>query len=296
MRGVTYALNEAIESLLRGWRAALLAIVTIAAGLFVLGFFLIVSTNLTPLVARWTEAAELSVYLRDGATSEELKVIDELIAQSGLAAERVYVSRADAARRFAEDFPDLVGAAQGLGRNPFPASFEVRLAAHAQNAGEAVDNLAATLAGAPGVADVRYDRRWLRRLSSAIRFAGGVGLAIIGLLAVAAALTVANVVRLAAYARRDEIEIMKLVGAPLTFIRGPFVVEGVLQGGLGALLAIVLLWAGFLAGRARYGSLASEALGIASLSFLPLQLSLLLLAGGMLLGCLGGLVVARSVR
>jgi cell division protein FtsX len=74
------------------------------------------------------------------------------------------------------------------------------------------------------------------------------------------------------------------------------VAEGVLQGGLGALLAIVLLWAGFLAGRARYGSLASEVLGIGSLSFLPLQLSLLLLAGGMLLGCLGGLVVARTVR
>jgi cell division transport system permease protein len=121
-------------------------------------------------------------------------------------------------------------------------------------------------------------------------------LAVIGLLAAAAALTVANVVRLAAYSRRDEIEIMKLVGAPLTFIRGPFVAEGVLQGGLGALLAIALLWAGFVAARARYGALASEALGMGSISFLPLQTSLLLVLGGMLLGCLGGLVVARTVR
>jgi cell division transport system permease protein len=121
-------------------------------------------------------------------------------------------------------------------------------------------------------------------------------LAVIGLLAAAAALTVANVVRLAAYSRRDEIEIMKLVGAPLTFIRGPFVAEGVLQGGLGALLAIALLWAGFVAARARYGTLASEALGMGSISFLPLQTSLLLVLGGMLLGCLGGLVVARTVR
>ena len=61
MRGLTYALNEATQSLLRGWRAALLAVITIAAGLFVLGFFMIVNTNLQPIVARWTEAAELSV-------------------------------------------------------------------------------------------------------------------------------------------------------------------------------------------------------------------------------------------
>jgi cell division transport system permease protein len=296
MRVLTYALNEATESLLRGWRAALLAVITIAAGLFVLGFFMIVTTNLQPIVGRWTEAAELSVYLRDDATAEQVKTVDQLIEQSGLAAERAYVSKADAARRFATDFPDLAGAAEGLGRNPFPASFEVRLAAHAQDTGPAVDGLAASLASAAGVADVRYDRRWLQRLSSAIRFVGGIGLAVIGLLAAAAALTVANVVRLAAYARRDEIEIMKLVGAPLTFIRGPFVAEGVLQGGLGALLAVVLLWAAFLAARARYGALASEALGIGALSFLPLQTSLLLLLGGMILGCLGGLVVARTVR
>ena len=67
-----------------------------------------------------------------------------------------------------------------------------------------------------------------------------IGLVIVALLAVAAAMTVANVVRLAAYARRDEIEIMQLVGAPFAFIRGPFVAEGILQGGAGALVAIVL--------------------------------------------------------
>jgi cell division transport system permease protein len=296
MRGIKYALSEATESLIRGWRAALLAVITIAAGLFVLGFFLIVNTNLTQLVDRWTEAAELSVYLDDGATQEQLQSVDALVTTSGLAADRLYVSKADAVRRFTEDFPDLAVAAQGLGRNPFPASLEVRLTARAQQSGDAVDRLATTLAAAPGVADVRYDRRWLNRLNSAIRFAGGVGLIIIAMLAMAAALTVANVVRLAAYARADEIEIMKLVGAPLAYIRGPFVAEGLLQGGAGALLALALLWITFTAGRARFGQLASEALGIPAVSFLPAELSLMLLAGGMLLGCLGGLIVARTVR
>jgi cell division transport system permease protein len=115
------------------------------------------------------------------------------------------------------------------------------------------------------------------------------------MLAVAAALTVANVVRLGAYARRDEIEIMQLVGAPFAYIRGPFVAEGLLQGGAGAILAMTLLWLVFLAGRARLGQLATEGLGV-GLTFMPVGLWLLLLGGGMLLGCIGGLVVARSVR
>ncbi len=109
-------------------------------------------------------------------------------------------------------------------------------------------------------------------------------------------MTVANVVRLAAYARRDEIEIMQLVGAPFAFIRGPFVAEGILQGGLGAMVAIVLLWAIFLAGRAWYGQLALEGLGLTALTFLPFGVLLTLVAGGMLLGCVGGLIVARTVR
>ena len=87
----------------------------------------------------------------------------------------------------------------------------------------------------PGVADVRYDRQWLNRLLSAIAIIRGVGLVLGAVLTIAAALTVANVVRLALYARRDELDIMQLVGAPQVYIRGPFVMEGVLQGGIGAL-------------------------------------------------------------
>ena len=297
MGSFKYFLNEASASLLRGWRSAILAVLTIAAGMFVLGFFLIVNTNLQQLVNRWTQAAELSVFLKDDATPQQLQVIDDLVQKSGLAAQREFVSKADAAKRFTDDFPDLAVAARGLNRNPFPASLEVRLAEPASDqTGPALDGLAAALANAPGVADVRYDRRWLNRLTAAIRFARGVGLLVIVMLAVAAALTVANVVRLAANARRDEIEIMQLVGAPLGYIRGPFVTEGVLQGGVGAVAALALLWGIFVVARARYGAIAAEALGVETLTFLPVELCLLLLAGGMLLGCLGGFAVARSVR
>ena len=296
MRALQYFLAEAAASLWRGRASAILAVLTIAAGLFVLGFFLIVNANVQRVASRWGEAAELSVFLKDDATPQHVKMVDDLIAGSGLAAERQYVSKADALTRFRQEFPDLAPATARLERNPFPASYEVRLRSEAQQAGEAVDALAATLTGVAGVAEVRYDRRWLSRLAAAMRVVGGVGALIVAMLALAAALTVANVVRLTAYARRDEIEIMQLVGAPLAYVRGPFVTEGVLQGGVGALVAIVALGLVFAAARARYGAMAAEALGLGSITFLPAELCLLLIVGGMLLGCLGGLAVAYRVR
>jgi cell division transport system permease protein len=296
VRALTYYVSEAAASLWRGRKAALLSVLTITGGLFVLGFFLALNTNLQRLVGRWTESAELSVYLKDDATGDQLRMIDELVAQSGLAAHHEYVSKTQAAARFKQDFPDLAGAADRVDSNPFPASFEVRLKPDVREAGAAVDNLASTLAGVHGVADVRYDRRWLTRLNAVVRFLRALGLGIVVLLALASALTVANVVRLAASARQDEIEIMSLVGAPLAYVRGPFVVEGILQGGVGAILAIVLLWIVFAAANARFGAVAAQTIGLGAITFLPLSLSLVVIAGGMLLGCVGGLVVARGVR
>jgi cell division transport system permease protein len=296
VRAIKYFLVEAAASLWRGRKAAILAVLTIAGGLFVLGFFLALNSNLQRLVGRWSETAELSVYLKDDVSPEQLRVVDELVGQSGLAAQREYVSKEQAASRFRADFPDLAGVALRLETNPLPASFEVRLKPEVREAGAAVDNLASTLSGMGGVADVRYDRRWLSRLNAIVRFLRAFGLVIVGLLAIAAALTVANVVRLAASARADEIEIMELVGAPLAYVRGPFVVEGVLQGGAGAILAMVLLWGLFAAAKARYGQMAADTIGLGAITFLPFQLCVVIIVGGMLLGCVGGLIVARGVR
>lgn len=296
MRAIKYFFAEAGASLWRRRRAAAVAILTIAAGLFVLGFFLVLNANLQRLVGRWGESAELSVYLKDDATPEHVKAVEELIANSGLSAGHTYLSKEQAAERFRKDFPDMAGATAQLESNPFPASFEVQLSPEAREAGEAVDSLASTVAAAPGVADVRYDRRWLTRLNAVVRFVRGIGLVIIGMLAVASALTVANVIRLAAAARRDEIHIMQLVGAPFAYVRGPFVVEGILQGGAGALVAVLLLWGLFGVIRTRYGQLMADVLGGSSLTFLSPAFWVIIVGGGMLLGCVGGLIVARKVR
>lgn len=296
MRALQYFFTEAFESLWRGQRAALLSMLTIAAGLFVLGFFLMVNANLQRIIGTWTDAAELAVYLRDDAQPQQIATINELLTRSGLASSVTLVSKDEARKEFARDFPDLAPATASLDRNPFPASFAVRLNAAAQSAPGAVDNLTATLGSAAGVADVRYDRTWITRLNTTIRVIRGVGLAIVLLLAVASALTVANVVRLTAMARRNEIEIMQLVGAPFAYIRGPFIAEGLIQGGIGALAAIVFLLATFAGIRARYGTLMADAVGLTGVAFVPTEILLLLVVGGMALGCIGGFVVARSVR
>jgi cell division transport system permease protein len=295
VRALRYFFAEAAASLWRGRRAAGLAVLTIASGLFVLGFFLVLTSNLDRLVGRWSEAAELSVYLRDTITEEQVRAVDAALAAAPAVIRREHVSKEEALRRFRADFRDLAGLAETFNENPFPASFEVRLRAGGEAGGDA-EQLARLVGGLPGVADVRYDRRWLDRLVAAVALLRGIGVAIVGILGIAAALTVANVVRLAAYARRDEIEIMHLVGSPLAYVRGPFVVEGVLQGGLGAVGALAVLWAAFLAARGRYGPLVTDAIGLPDVAFLTPLVAVLLVGGGMALGCVGGFIAARGVR
>ena len=285
MRALQYFFREALGSLWRARGAALLAIATIGVGLFVLGFFLLVNTNVQRVVDRWSESAEVSVFLEDAVTAEQLKSIDELVARSGLTAHREYLSKQQALERFKADFPDLAPAAASTNRSPLPASFELQLRSDVREASGAVNALVTSLSQMAGVADVRYDRQWLERLNAIIRGARIAGAVVVAMLAFAAAMTVANVVRLAATARRDEIEIMQLVGAPFAYVRGPFVAEGILQGGAGAILAIGALAVLFQAGRLRF-----------ELTFLSFPVLIVLLLGGMAVGCLGGYVVARRVR
>jgi cell division transport system permease protein len=285
MRALQYFFREALASLWRARGAALLAIATIGVGLFVLGFFLLVNANVQRVVDDWSQSAEISVFLDDAVTADQLRSIDELAARSRLMSHREYISKQQALDRFKADFPDLAPAAGSAGRNPLPASFELRLRPDVREAASAVEGLVTTLSAMAGVVDVRYDRQWLARLNGIIRGARIAGAVVVAMLAFAAAMTVANVVRLAATARRDEIEIMQLVGAPFAYVRGPFVAEGILQGGAGAILAIAALAAVFQAGRLRF-----------ELTFLSFPIVVVLLMGGMALGCLGGYVVARRVR
>lgn len=294
MQGLKYFVREAMVSLWRGRRAALLSVATIAAAVFVLGGFLLMGANLDRLVARWSAAAEFSVYWRDDVTREQQDAVDRILAGSGVVAAREPVSKDNALQRFKRDFPALARAAGTLERNPLPASVEVRLRPGADP--DSVGQLAAQIGKVAGVADVRYDRQWIDRVLAVVVLVRGLGLLLAAVLIVAACLTVANVVRLALFARLDEVRIMALVGAPMAYIRGPFVVEGILQGGLGTIAAVVLLYVGYRGARARYGDAMASLAGDASFVFLPASLTVLLVLGGLALGCIGGMVAARGAR
>jgi cell division transport system permease protein len=294
-RALRYALEEALVSLWRGRQSGLLSTATIALALFVLGAFLLVSTNLDRLGLEWSRTAGISVYLADEVTPGERAAIEHLLAPSRLVAGYDYVSKAGALFRFKETFRDLSATVDGVGDNPLPASYDVRLQ-NVEGSHQAIDGLVTRLRQTAGVADVQYDREWLDRLAAIVDAIRVIGLLLGTALTVAAALTVANVVRLALFVRREEIEIMQLVGAPPVYVRGPFVVEGLLQGCLGALGALAALAVGFLALRASYLAPLSAALHLSPVRFLPWELCVVLLAGGMLVGCLGGLVAAWSGR
>jgi len=291
MRALRYAFDEAVASLWRGRGSGAFSTATIALALVVLGAFLIVTSNLERLGTEWSSSADMSVYLNDAVTPAERTAIEGVLETGDIILSRVYVSKADALTRFRSTFADLASSMEGLGDNPLPASYEVRLRTGAD---AAVDALVAKVRQLPGIADVRYDRQWLSRLVAAVGVIRRLGFALGILLALAAALTVANVVRLALHARRDEIDIMQLVGAPQMYIRGPFVMEGTLQGGLGAVVALVALGIGFLAVRARYLAPLAEMINLSSVRFLPWELCLWLVVGGMAVGCLGGALAAAG--
>ena len=294
MRALKYFFDEALASLWRGYKTGIIAMATIAAALFVLGGFLVVTSNMERLFARWQEAAEFSVYLRDDVTPPQQSAIESALRASHLVHAIEAVSKDEALRRFKRNFGELAAAADDLPENPLPASIEVRLVSNANPAD--VEVLADRASKLGGVADVRYDRRWIQRLMNAAALVRAGGFTLAAVLIFAAALTVASVVRLALLARREEIHIMQLVGAPLAYIRGPFVVEGLIQGGVGAVIAVFVLWAVFATVKARQMPAMAGAIDPSSIVFLSMPMCIALLAGGMAVGCIGGLIAARNTR
>jgi len=291
MRAIEYAFRQGAASLWRSRGSSAFAVLAITLALVVLGVLLLLTWNAEQLLSRWTSASEFSVYLSDSTTSEQRGTIESAIDQSGVSAGREYVSKAQALTRFRKEFADLANLAEGLGDNPFPASIEVRVSPGAERDGR-VDALVKKVVQSPGVVDVKYDRDWLARVASALDTVRAAGAALALLMGLAAAVTVAVVVRLGLLARHDEIEIMELVGAPLSYIRGPFVAEGFLQGGIGAILAILFLWLSHSLANAWWGTELRALLEGDALRFLPVRLSVSLILGGMFVGSTGGLAAA----
>jgi cell division transport system permease protein len=289
-------LGAAWTSLWRGWRTSLLSLATIVAAVFVLGLALLVSSTIARAIEQWGRAAELSVFLDAGASPEARGRVERALRESAVVRDGAYVTPEQAARRLAAQFPDLAGLGAALGPSALPPSFDVRLRDAGRDEAR-VGELASRLARMPGVADVRYDRALIERLARTMRMARIAGYALATVLALAAALAVLSVVRLSYVSRRDEAEILLLVGAPFGAIRGPFVAEGWLQGTLGAIVALALLAVAFVVVRARHGAAIAAATGLDQLAFLSPAVWLAIVVVSGVVGALAGsAAVGRSVR
>ncbi len=202
MHALRYAFDESVMSLWRGRRSALLSILTSVVALFVLGGVLLATSNLRRLADEWSRAAEMSIYLADDVAAEDRQAIEQVLVPGDVVASHVFVSKEQALERFRQTFADLASTVETLDGNPLPASFDVRLRPAAAGSA-AVEALATRVRALPGVADVRYDRQWLDRLLTGIDALQTLGFVLSALLVLGAALTIANVVRLALYARQD---------------------------------------------------------------------------------------------
>jgi cell division transport system permease protein len=287
-----YALDEALTSFWRNRRSTAISIATIAVAFLTLGGFLVALANIEAAAARWAQAAELSIYLRDGIAESTRTAIERDLGANAAVAGVSYVSKDQALERFRADFPELSDVAGSLEANPFPASLEVRLRPDAATA-DTAQALAGQVGQRDGVADVQFDQRWIARVLALVSGVRLVGLGIGLVLLTGAAFTAAAVVRLSLFARQDELDIMGLVGAPFAFVRGPFIAEGMMQGLTGALVALLLLRLGFGAVRGGAGDDLAGLLGSGELQFLSLGTALLFVSAGVLVGGIAGLAASR---
>jgi cell division transport system permease protein len=291
---IGFLLSEAIRDLRRAGRVALSAMLLIALALAALGAFWIVTANLGDAVARWRDRVRIIVYLADEPDSEALgDLMARIEAVPGVAG-ATYVSRAEALATLKQVLGKDAGVVDEIGTNPLSASVEITPSAEASTPDSARAMLA-ELGTLPEVEEVAGSADWVERLSEWQRLLGMVGLGVGGILGLAAILTVTTATTLVLHARRNETEIMRLVGAPETAIRMPLLLQGMIQGLLGALLAVVVLVLAYRVAAPHVEPLMTLTLGLTEFSFLPPAALAALVCTGTLLGALGGWL-ARAGR
>ena len=280
---------EAARDMRRAGRVGLAAVLLITISLAALGSFWLLSINLGRAVAQWPDGVRVVAYLREEPTA---KAVDDLLGrvrQAGGVAKVRYVSRADALATLKASLGSQADVVDDLPKNPLPASVEVTPDAAAATP-EGTRALAQKLAALPEVDEVQGGFEWVESLARWRRLLGLIGLGVGGALAAAAILTVTTATTLVFHLRREENEIMRLVGATEAVVRLPLVLQGMAQGLAGAILALASLEVVFFLLAPRLEPLLSLTLGLSRAVFLSAPEMLTLMLGGAALGALGGLL------
>ena len=284
-----FLLGEALRDLRRAGQVAVSAIFLISLSLAALGAFWLLSSNLGQAIAQFRERVKVIVYLKREPPAAEANALAERVRRMpGVAAVR-YVGKTEALGTLRQVLGKDAAVADSLPQNPLPASLEITPTEEGATL-EGSRALVTRLSALPETDEVGGGVEWMDRFAHGQRllwmFALGVGAVLAG----AAILTVSTATALVLHVRRDEMEIMRLVGAPEHVVRLPLLLQGMMQGLIGSVLAIWVLIGCYAILGPRIEPLVTETLGITRLTFLrPLNVVSLMVAGT-LLGGLGGLM------
>lgn len=243
MRRLRYVLAEAVLNLRINRATTLIAVATMAFTLMCFGVFLLLYVNLKELAGSLQDEIKVVVYLVEDQGAKAVADWQHRLKGEPEIAAVIYVSKEQALAEFRAQFPAEQHLLDGLGENPLPASLVVTVAP-AYRSSQAVKRLSERLSVLPGVAQVQYSQDWIESLAGLVRYFELGALAVGGILSVASMTIIANTVRLTLYARKDEIEIMRLIGATRAFINIPYLLEGAMLGALGGAIALAMLKGG----------------------------------------------------
>ena len=240
----SFFLSETFGSMRRNWVMAMAAVITVFISTAILGAVLVTRDNLNQGATSLKNRVMIEVFIKDDATPEQTQSLERKIKGMNDVKSYKYISKEEALRRFRERFGERIIA--NLQINPLPASYEVQV----KNA-DRVDSVAQqffndpTVDNDPGTHNgVRYARETVRKMLGTISLIEKGMWVTTGIFAAAAVLLISTTVRLSIFARRREVEIMRLVGATNWFISWPFVLEGFITGLVGAMLAAAFVWVG----------------------------------------------------
>ncbi len=234
---VEYFIREVMLSFKRNNWMALASVLTVTISLFILGMFFIIILNLNQMASNLESQVQISVYLKNGLSQKETQALGKKIAALNGIETVKYVSKAQAMERFQKQLGDQKYLLTALDNtNPLPDSFEITV----ENP-NTVKDIAEKIQSFSGVDTAVFAQDVVEHLFDIARMIRIIGFSIMAVLAGATIFIISNTIRLTVFARRREIAIMKYVGATDWFIRWPFLLEGVLLGFIGGIIAAFLL-------------------------------------------------------
>lgn len=265
---------------------------TMAMTLFVFGGFMLLETNLQGLLKGWGDQIQIIGYLKNGLAAHEIQTLVKRVEAMPEVQRVRHITQEQAWRDFQSALGHQSGLLDGLPREILPASVEILLKP-AQRDGPVVAQLADRLKQENGIASVEYPQEWVERLGLAVLAVEWIKWILGGVLFLATFFIVGSTVKLAVLARKDEVEIMQLVGASEALIQAPFVIEGMIQGLAAATISIGGLWLVYVLIQNELPSMGGLLGALGELQFLNLNSLALLLVIGWLLGAAGSVISLR---